>query len=193
MKKRTCKVCKKKFIPSPNMFLPPTCSNYECMLEYSNKHLAKKKIEVKKTNRKVLKKFNDSDISILKRLAQKLFNQYIRTRDKDLPCISCGHNFKTYIDENNKKHEARQRHAGHYKSQGGNSLWRYDEDNCHAQCSICNNHLSGNLVPYRENLTFKIGIERVEELESINTIKKWTKEELDEIITTYRKKLKDML
>jgi len=174
VKQKTCKVCKEKFTPVRQ--LQPTCENMSCMISYTDKHLAKKKIEVKKTQRKALKQYNNSDINILKRLAQKIFNKYVRERDGKF-CISCG-----FIGDK------RQFHAGHYKPQGGNSLLRYEEDNCHAQCSICNNHLSGNLVPYRVNLIEKIGLKRVEEMESMNTIKKWSKEELDEIITKYRGK-----
>jgi hypothetical protein len=180
MKKRKCKECKEWFTPSPHMFLPPTCEKMDCRISYANKHLAKKKLEVKKEARKALKKFNSSDINILKRLAQKLFNQYIRLRDGKI-CISCG-----FIGD------GRQFHCGHYKSQGGNSLLRYNEDNCHSQCSICNNHLSGNLVPYRVNLIEKIGLARVKEMESMKTIKKWDEEELSEIITIYRQKIKEL-
>jgi hypothetical protein len=87
-KQRTCSICKKKFTPIRQ--LQPTCSKYECLLEYANKHLSNKAKEVKTEQRKALKAFNDSDIKWLKIKAQKLFNQYIRLRDKDLPCISCG-------------------------------------------------------------------------------------------------------
>ena len=112
VKSKKCKICKKPFVPTRQ--LQPTCQEMDCMVEYANKHLNKKATEKKKTARKALKKFNDSEISILKRLAQKLFNQYIRMRDKDLPCISCG-----------TRKENIQYHAGHYKPAGGFSDLRY--------------------------------------------------------------------
>ena len=154
------------------------CS-YQCSIEYANKHLKKKETEKKKTQRKALREFNDSDINILKRLAQKLFNQYIRMRDQDLPCISCG----TTNDI--------QFHAGHYKPAGGFSYLRFNEFNVHKQCSVCNNHKSGNLVPYRVALIKKIGIEIVELLELPNQIKKWSAKELSDIIAVYRLKIKE--
>ena len=161
--------------------MQPTCENMQCMIDYSNAHLSKKAKEVKQVTRKALKQFNGSDINLLKRLAQKVFNTYIRMRDKDLPCISCDYSGI-----------GRQWHAGHYKPRGGNSLLAFSEKNVHRQCSICNNHLSGNLVPYRANLIIKIGLDEVGLLESQNTIKKWSVEELQDIIKTYRQKLKKL-
>lgn len=181
MKQRTCKICKEKFTPNPNMFLPPTCEKMECRIKYADKHLNKKKLEVKKTNRKALKTFNNNDKKVLKELAQKIFNQFIRERDKDLPCISCGTTNPI------------QYHAGHFKPAGGFGYLKFDENNVHKQCSVCNNHRSGNLVPYRVALIEKIGIQEVERLELPNELKSWSVEEYQEIITTYRKKLKDML
>jgi len=181
-KPKTCKICKDKFIPVRQ--LQPTCNKMECMIAYSNKHLAKKKLEVKKTHRQALKKFNNSDINILKRLAQKIFNQYIRKRDEKLLCISCGYNFNT-------AEKPRQAHASHYRP-ATNSNLRFDERNVWRSCQICNTHLSGNLANYRIALIDKIGLEQVEELEATNGIKKFTTDELQEIINKYRGKLKEL-
>lgn len=178
MKLKTCKICKEKFRPERQ--LQSVCS-YKCSLEYANKTLKKNATQTKRKYRKALKQYNMNDIPVLKRKAQEIFNKFIRLRDRKEPCISCGHDFN---GEN-----PRQMHCGHYRPQGGNSLWRYEEKNCHAQCSICNNHLSGNLVPYRENLIKKIGLEEVVILEDTNTIKRWTKEELQEIIKIYKEKV----
>ena len=183
MKSKKCKICHDIFIPIRS--LQPTCEKMECMIEYTNRHLKQQATNDKKEARKELKQYNMNDIPVLKRKAQKAFNEFIRLRDKDELCISCKYDFKNFTTE-----QPRQKHAGHYRPQGGNSLWRYEEKNCHAQCSICNNHLSANLIPYRENLIKKIGLEEVEILENTNTIKKWTKEELQDIIKTYKGKFK---
>ncbi len=175
---KTCKVCRIKF--SPIRQLQPTCEKMECMIEYSNKHLAKKKKEAKKNNFRDKKKLLSEDIGHLKKVAQKTFNEFIRLRDKDLPCISCG-------TTNNIQY-----HAGHFKPAGGFSYLRFNENNCHKQCSVCNNHKSGNLIPYRDNLILKIGIEEVDKLEVPNVIKKWSVEELQDVIETYRDKVKQM-
>jgi hypothetical protein len=157
-KQRTCKVCKEKFIPDINMFCPPTCNKYECLLEYANKHLSNKAKEVKTEQRKALKAFNDSDIKWLKIKAQDAVNRYIRERDKDKPCISC------------KKPNDGSFHAGHYRPRGNYSAISFHEDNISAQCPKCNVYLAANLVKYRENLVERIGLERVEFLESCTQI-----------------------
>lgn len=178
MKPKTCKFCKEKFTPERQM---QSCCNYKCALEYAKILQAKREKKKGQARRRAIKQFNDSDVSVLKRKAQKICNEYIRLRDAKEPCISC-----LYVGN------GRQWHAGHYRPQGGNSLLRFDERNIHKQCSICNNHKSGNLVAYRENLIEKIGLETVEELESMNTVKKWSKDELKAIISQYKFKIKEL-
>ena len=137
--------------------------------------------EIKAKQRKAKMHFKQNDKKHLLKIAQDTFNKFIRLRDKDEPCISCG-----YISDGKN---SRQWHAGHYRPAGQNSALRFDELNTHKQCSICNNHKSGNLVPYRENLIKKIGLDKVEELENQKTLKKWAIEELQDIIDTYKAKL----
>lgn len=110
--------------------------------------------------------------------AQQAFNQYIRTRDADSPCISCG------------RHHTGQYHAGHYLTTGAHPELRFDEDNCHKQCSVCNNHLSGNIENYTPKLIEKIGIERFERLMGVHALKKRTRDELEAIAKHYRDKTK---
>ena len=151
------------------------CHHWECSIKYAEEITKKRK---EKAARLDLKEFNQQDVSWLKKNAQSSFNAYIRARDKHLPCISCDHDGD------------RQIHAGHYRPTGRNSQLRYNEDNCHAQCSICNAHLSGNLVPYREALIKKIGLDRVEALENDNKHKSYSVSELQNIIKKYKQKLK---
>lgn len=113
---------------------------------------------------------------------QRAFNAYIRERDKHLPCISCGR-------PNDGLH---QRHAGHFLSVGSHPALRFDPDNCHAQCSVCNNHLSGNLHGYRPNLVARIGQERVERLESQHPPAKWSREQLEALKSHYRAQLRQL-
>lgn len=171
---KTCKHCKNSFIPTRPM---QTTCGYLCALEHAKE---KAKAQQGKDKRKAIKQFKDNDIAVLKRLAQTLVNKYVRVRDNLKPCISCGFTG-----------DSRQWHAGHYMPMGSNGAIRYHEDNIHKQCSICNNYLSGNLAMYRINLIEKIGLEKVEWLESQKQTKKWTVEELREIIKHYRQKLKE--
>ena len=113
--------------------------------------------------------------------AQVEFNKFIRLRDGALPCISCD------------RHHSGQYHAGHYRTVGGNPELRYEEANCHKQCSVCNNHKSGNIVEYRINLRKRIGDNKLDWLEGPHDAKKYTIEQLKEIKLTYRAKCKKLL
>jgi hypothetical protein len=63
---------------------------------------------------------------------------------------------------------------------------RFVEDNCNLQCSVCNNHRSGNLSPYRVNLIAKIGLTRVEWLEGPHDPMKYTVEDLQSLLKKYQ-------
>ena len=102
--------------------------------------------------------YNKKNTSELKKIAITKFNLWIRERDKELGCISCG--------------SYNQIQAGHYYSAGHYEMLRFNEDNVHSQCLRCNYFLSGNLTHYRENLINKIGIERVEQLDILAKINK---------------------
>lgn len=86
------------------------------------------------------------------RLLQKIFNTYVRERDKGKPCISCAIKWdKTF-------------HAGHCFTVGSYPNLRFDEDNCHGQCVQCNLHYHGNSAEYILRLPERIGIENYESL-----------------------------
>jgi hypothetical protein len=167
-----CKNCKEKF--EPLRFNQKYCMNEECVRVWVETE-KQKQWKAKKTR---LKKELMSLQDWLK-LAQMTFNKWIRHRDKGLNCISC--------DKPPKK-----ANAGHYFSQGGHSNVRFHEDNVHLQCEHCNSYLSGNLLNYQIGIEKRIGGERLIALhEQAHTTKKWTIQELNEIIETYKKKLKD--
>lgn len=108
---------------------------------------------------------------------QKIVNAYIRERDKDRGCISCGGS----VD-----------HAGHYFSQGSHSALRFDESNIAGQCVKCNLYLSGNLAYYRIGLVKRHGEAFVADLErkaQANRLKKWDRQSLEEIILYYKEKM----
>ena len=111
----------------------------------------------------------------LKKKAIEVFNAWIRERDKEKPCISCG--------------MARVEQAGHFYSAGHHNALRFNEDNVHGQCVRCNYYLSGNLNRYRVNLEKKIGAEKLARLDFIASIKKPHKDDkffLIEIINKYK-------
>lgn len=119
-------------------------------------------------------------LSYFRNQAQQAFNEFIRYRDRLLPCISCG------------RHHDGQYHAGHYRTTGANPELRFNEDNCHKQCAPCNNHLSGNLAAYRPALIAKIGQARFDELMGPHELPKWGREDYIRIRDEYRAKLKTL-
>lgn len=112
--------------------------------------------------------------------AQQAVNAFIRERDRDLPCISCGTLTSAQWD------------AGHYRTTAAAPQLRFDERNIHKQCVVCNQHKSGNLVPYRVELISRIGQEAVDEIESNHNRHRWTIEECKAIKAEYQQKLKDL-
>ena len=65
-------------------------------------------------------------------------------------------------------------YAGHYRTTAAAPQLRFDERNIHKQCVVCNQHKSGNLVPYRVELINRIGQEAVDEIESNHNRHRWT-------------------
>jgi hypothetical protein len=178
-KQKICKICKKKYTPTKP--LQQVCS-ISCAYKYSEKQVHKESIIIQKEKRK---KQTQDRINIMTRnewvkLAQNVFNKYIRVRDSKLPCISC------------QRHHAGQYHAGHYRTTGAAPQLRFNENNVHKQCSACNNHMSGNLIEYRINLIKKIGEDAVINLEQNSETEKYTISELQEIIQTYKSKIKEI-
>lgn len=128
------------------------------------------------------RKMEVKPLSYWMKRAQSAVNAYIRARDAGLPCISCG----------KPDDGSHQRHASHYRSVGGHPELRFCEINIWASCSVCNNYLSGNLVPFRAALIAKIGLDKVEFLEGPHEPKRYRKEDYQAIETEYKAKLKDI-
>jgi len=116
--------------------------------------------------------------------AQTAFNAYIRMRDRNKPCISCGAAQGDTV-------QGGKFDAGHYRSRGSAGHLRYHVLNCHSQCVKCNRYLSGNVVEYRKGLVNRVGSDRVCQLENDNSQLKFTIEYLKRVkkIFNYRKRL----
>ena len=175
---RKCKQCRTDIPTASNsteVYHKLKFCSYDCVTTWGLED-AKKKRE--KADQAAHKKKKEGLISIqaYAKKAEAQFNKFIRIRDRYEPCISC------------QRHHEGQYHAGHYRTVAAASQLRFNEDNVHKQCAPCNNHLSGNLIYYRINLIKKIGLKRVEALENNNEIRRYTREELDEIEATYKTK-----
>ncbi len=171
-RQKKCKSCKVTF--KPFLSTASVCS-VDCAVKMAKANSAKTIKKNIKARKQALKSLGD-----LHKEAQPEFNKYIRLRDKGKPCISC------------QRHHTGQIHAGHYRSVGAAAELRYDENNVHAQCAPCNNHLSGNAIDYRINLIKKIGIEHVEALEGPQEPKRYRHEEILAIKAKYKLLTKEL-
>ena len=167
---RSCKICKAKFTATyDNVWW--CCPEHG--FEYSQLLLAKKKLAAER-KRKQEAQQERRELKVRKaafktksqwdKEAQSAFNRYIRIRDEGKECVSCGNpligksNYLTgsAID------------ASHYRSRGAASHLKFNVFNVHSACTRCNRELSGNAVEYRIRLIDRIGLEKVEKLESDN-------------------------
>ena len=170
-----CAFCKKQFTQFNS--LNRVCSIF-CAIELGK--LKPVKVNEKRVNSQLKKEAKEK----LETYSQKvnkvkvIFQKWIRERDKDLPCISCGTT------------KASMWHASHFKKAETFSGVIFHELNVWRSCSKCNIFLNGNELSYRENLVKKIGVEQVEALEQLaneTRTKKWTIEELQEIKNKYKR------
>lgn len=164
-KPRRCKVCETVFIPK--QFLQATC-DYKCAITYAkrlkeNKAKAEWRIEKKALTEKL------KTLSQYEADAKKSFQKWIRLRDANENCISCGGNDKDLWD------------GGHFKKAEIYSGVIFNPANCHKQCRKCNRFLGGNELMYRQGLIQRYGLEYTESIENLaNETRqyKFTKQEL---------------
>jgi len=175
-KQKTCKVCKKKFTPTKPL---QTVCDFGCAIELNIINKAKKQAQDAKKERKEYKDAKEKQKSRRDWLGevQAVFNAYRRESTKHLGCISCG----TFKGKAN---------GGHYRSVGSAPELRFTDENCWCQCERCNTHLSGNLINYRVRLVERIGLDRVEWLESKHEAKHYSLDELKALKAEYKLKLK---
>jgi len=168
-----CKNCKEKF--EPIRWNHKYCLKDECVRAFVAEAREKQWKQTKTRMKENLKTTSDW----LKE-AQVVFNKYIRERDKNKPCISCGSKLGDKFD------------AGHFWSSGGHKAVTFNEDNVHGQCVACNQWKHGNLINYREGLLKRIGESKYEQLSQLaNQTRRYSAEELKELIRTYKQKIKD--
>ena len=179
-----CKGCGKKCEPSGVVTL---CS-YECARIVAEK--ADKKVKQEKVRKaKAVKKAFKARTRELKEKAktraewfadlQKEVNAYVRYRDKDEPCCTCG-------TRNDIKYD-----AGHYRSRGACKELRFELTNIHKQCAIqCNMYGSGMRAEYRDFIIRKYGADHLAWLDGPHPSLKEQFPTIDDIraeIARYRK------
>lgn len=187
-----CAHCKAKLEP----LRPSQIVHLECVEAWAQAQAAKREREEAKAARAAVRVEKAKDrqakdamktIADLIAEAQKAFNWFIRLRDDGKPCICCGRTSTTVQGVG-----AHGWDCGHYRSTGSASHLRFNEDNAHRQLVLCNRYGAGRAVDYRIGLVARIGLARVEALESSNHPHKWDRSELVEIAKTYRAKARQL-
>ena len=176
-KPRACKVCETSFTPERMgaKVCSPICG---AAIGPAARAVALKKALIKDKRETKQKLDAMRGKPELVKLAQKAFNGYIRARDADKPCISCGKPLQAATIGGGFD-------CGHYRSVGSAVHMRFVEDNAHGQCKHCNLHLASNTVNYRAGLIKRIGLQSVELIESDQTLRKYSKEGLIEMARHY--------
>jgi hypothetical protein len=179
-KQKTCAnpECATKFVPAK---LGQKVCGWACGLAIApaNQDKARKSLaQVERKEIKVRKEKLKSRGDHL-REAQQAFNEFIRWRDQ-LAGHACISSCRPLDWSGNAVD------AGHYRSVGSAPHLRFDERNCHAQSKQDNRFLSGNAVDYRIGLIARIGLAEVEALESDQSVKKYTVDDLKAIKAHYR-------
>jgi len=177
---KKCKNCKERF-ETRFSTLEKYCWNPECKTIEAMDKLSKLKKDQKKTEVRRIKKIKQDlkTSSDLKKELQTVFNHWVRLRDHDKGCISCGKPFNAKYD------------AGHYYSVGNYPSMRFDPLNCHGQCVHCNQYRGGNLIEYRAKLIDRIGVMEFVKLEDRRNIaKKYEKFEILELLDHYKSLVK---
>lgn len=174
---KKCRSCGEWFKASNS--LHRACSP-PCAIEVARMDGEKAQRKELKRRKKALKSKSD-----LRKEAQAEFNAFIRERDADKPCISCG----GFAGANARGGDW---DCGHYRSTGANPELRFCEINAHKQCKKCNQYLSGNVTNYRIGLRQRIGDAALEWLEGEHPPTNYTKADYEEIKRHYRQRRKEL-
>lgn len=187
---RRCANCKKK-VPAVDALiggLRAFCS-FDCMRSFTSSDRGQEAIRTQKekqvrADRRIFREKSKSRGQWM-REAQAAFNAYIRWRDRNDPCISCGKHVRGDLYGGNID-------AGHYLARGSNKghFLRFHTWNTHAQCVHCNRYKNGAVADFRVGLIWKIGHEKVEWLETQNHHVDYSVEYLKRIKSIFASKLK---
>lgn len=178
-KPKKCRVatCRASFVPQR---LGQAVCSPKCALATVEAQKAKEKKSLAQAGRrdiKVRKEALKSRADHAKE-AQTVINRYVRLRDAHLGCISC----------NKPASWGGQWHCSHFRSVGAAPHIRYNLWNMNRACSVCNNHLSGNIAGYRPKLIEKIGQNKVDWLERNHSVARHDIPYLKRIKAVFKKK-----
>ena len=180
-----CRYCRKKLGEDFVVFGLSKFCCFEHAVSYSKDNKDKGYKEIAKQERREIKQAKEKlkTAGEYVKEAQAAVNRYIRARDFNKPCISCGS-----MPTNDGLIKGQRVDAGHFRSTGSARHMRFNLLNIHKQCVKCNRWLSGNVVEYRVRLIERIGLERVEALENDNSLRSFNIDYLKRIKKIFNKR-----
>lgn len=181
---KKCCECRQKFQPFKSF--DKVCGNIECKVSFGVKAAAKSKAKREAEMRRKAISEKKADKEKLARLkpgylegkAQDAINEYVRVRDYDKPCISCG----------KSAYSCTKWDAGHLKTRGANSFLRYHLWNINKQCVSCNQHNSGMVAEHERGIVARYGQARLDFLLTAPRLRRYSDEYLIRLAEIFRKK-----
>lgn len=151
IRSKVCRQCKARFTPDRplQVVCGPACAMGKVKADRAKAQAARDRQFAAETRRL---RESIKTPSQHRRDAQSAFNRYIRARDIDRGCVSCG--IRTG-----------QAHAGHYRTRAAAPALSFHCLNVVRQCAQCNNSKSGNVLAFRLGLIARFGIDTVEAIE----------------------------
>ena len=147
-------------------------------------HIRKRKAEINRT------------ITHWKPKAQAIFNKFIRLRDIDLPCVSCGATVEEI--ESGPYRPGGYWDAGHFLGRGAMPELRFHEDNVHKQCKSCNgaekNPKKRDTVAkeYEYRLRLRIGDDKVDFLKGPHELPRLRVDDYINVFEEYKLKVREI-
>lgn len=176
---KKCRKCRAEFTPSRPMQVACGVACALALTKAKNEKARKSLDRQERAETRQAREKLKSRADYMKE-AQAVFNEWVRLRDADLPCISCGRHHQGKYD------------AGHYRTVGSNPALRFEPLNCHKQCVPCNKHKSGDIVNYRMGLVARIGAANVDWIEGPHEAQRYTIDDLKAIKAHYRALIREL-
>lgn len=201
-RRRKCKNCKSWFHPrfSNEYWCSPDCGTAIALAKREKdrqkairaaERRRKDEAQQERRSLKVRKAALKPD-SYFRTQAQQAFNLFIRLRDHDQPCISCG-------ETNPPDLHGGQWDCGHFKTVGGFPELRFVECNAYRQCKSCNAgsaKYGGKAATvakmYEANLVERFGQELVDWLNGPHKPNHYRRDDFIRIRDEYRAKAREL-
>ena len=124
-------------------------------------------------------------VTSCKKRADRLFSEIVRRSAADdygwVQCVTCGVKVQWKASD-----------AGHYESRRHN-MTRFDKRNVKPQCRTCNRYEEGRKYEFGKYLVGIYGKDIIDELRTLaHTVKRFTVDELEEMITEFKKELEKL-